>query len=243
MDTPLPGRLASRNSVIRETDLPRTARPFSRANHPPSPMLSFRHALRPCSLHLPRPPNLTNSPQTRHSPARLARRARPPKPPAGHTANSSLVTRPSSLRPQGAPSPFVPFVVEIPPSICRARRAHRKLVSRHCARRGAAGSRTSGSGAGLHPQVLRYFRGCGILPRHCGWREGGNAGEGNPQECLECRLSASDAWETGGMSTMKPKKTASRTGTLEKRMGETTWTNRDNAFQGTPPNRAADGKE
>ncbi len=34
--------------------------------------------------------------------------------------------------------------------------------------RGAAGSRTSGSGAELHPQVLRHFRGCGILPRQRG---------------------------------------------------------------------------
>ncbi len=37
--------------------------------------------------------------------------------------------------------------------------------------------------------------------------------EGNPQECLECPCTASDGWETGGMSTLKTKKTASRTGT------------------------------
>ncbi|MBR2226186.1 MAG: hypothetical protein IJ884_10490 [Bacteroidales bacterium] len=35
MDTPLPDRLASRTCIIRETDLPRPARPFSRTNHPP----------------------------------------------------------------------------------------------------------------------------------------------------------------------------------------------------------------
>ncbi len=34
MDTPLPDRLARRNCVIRETDLPRPARPFSRTNQP-----------------------------------------------------------------------------------------------------------------------------------------------------------------------------------------------------------------
>ena len=36
---------------------------------------------------------------------------------------------------------------------------------------GAAGSRTSGSGAGVVQQVMRCFRGCGILPRRgWGWR-------------------------------------------------------------------------
>jgi hypothetical protein len=34
MDTLLPDRLASRNRVIRETDLPRPARPLSRTNQP-----------------------------------------------------------------------------------------------------------------------------------------------------------------------------------------------------------------
>ena len=34
MDTPFPDRLASRNCVIRETDLPRPARPLSRTNQP-----------------------------------------------------------------------------------------------------------------------------------------------------------------------------------------------------------------
>ena len=59
----------------------------------------------------------------------------------------------------------------------------------------------------------------------CGWE----TGDGNLQECLECRCAESDGRETGGMSTLKTKKTASRTGTrLGSGRGETTWTTRDN---------------
>ena len=49
------------------------------------------------------------------------------------------------------------------------RTADSSPVTRLCTRRahfwGAAGSRTSGSGAEVHPHVVRGFRGCGILPR------------------------------------------------------------------------------
>ncbi len=38
---------------------------------------------------------------------------------------------------------------------------------------GAAGSRTSGSGAMVVEKLQRHFRGCGILPRPCAWRAGG----------------------------------------------------------------------
>ncbi len=61
MDTPFPSRLASRNRVIREIDLPRFARPLSRANqhtiNPPlvSPWISSMLSTRPPpSIHRPR---------------------------------------------------------------------------------------------------------------------------------------------------------------------------------------------
>ena len=58
---------------------------------------------------------------------------------------------------------------------------------------------------------------------------GRDAGEVNLHECLEYRFAGSDGWVTGGMSTLKTKKTALRTGTrLECGWGETTWTTRDN---------------
>ena len=55
-------------------------------------------------------------------------------------------------------------------------------------------------------------------------REGG----GELHECLGCRYADLDGWETEGMSTLKTKKTASRTGTrLECGWGATTWTTQD----------------
>ena len=46
---------------------------------------------------------------------------------------------------------------------------------------------------------------------------GRETGDGNLQECLECRCADLDGWETGGMSTLKTRKTASRTGTRLRR--------------------------
>ena len=73
-----------------------------------------------------------------------------------------------------------------------------------------------------------------------GTRSGRVTGEGHLQECLECRCASSDGWEAGGMSTLKTKKTASRTGRrLESGWGETTGTIRDTFRKGigrpTPP--------
>ncbi len=54
--------------------------------------------------------------------------------------------------------------------------------------------------------------------------------KGGVRRLPECHYA--DAWETGGMSTLKSRKTASRTGTrLESGWGETTQTTRDNSFK------------
>lgn len=58
------------------------------------------------------------------------------------------------------------------------------------------------------------------------------AREGGVRGIPECRCAASEAWETGGMSTSKTRKNASLTGTrLGSGWGETTWTTWDNFFK------------
>ena len=55
----------------------------------------------------------------------------------------------------------------------RGKQAKRPMFSVISHPSGMAGSRTSGSHALLLQKVTRHFRGCGILPRSCGWRAGG----------------------------------------------------------------------
>ena len=57
---------------------------------------------------------------------------------------------------------FMFFNADIPPAIVRPQGAP---FTCHSSLRG---QRSSGSAAELHPQLLRYFRGCGILPRQRG---------------------------------------------------------------------------
>ena len=123
----------------------------------------------------------------------------------GRTADSSPVTRlctrrahfwgAAGSRTSGSGAEVHPHVVRgfrgcgiLPGWGWRGRRPHRRLVSRHAslhpqgALLGAAGSRTSGSGAEVHPQVVRCFRGGGILPRR-----GGNS---RPKAAPQTRLCA-----------------------------------------------------
>ncbi len=65
-----------------------------------------------------------------------------------------------------------------------------------------------------------------------GTRSGRGTRGGNLQECPEYRCAESNGWEAGGMSTLKTRKTASRTGTrLESGFLETIWTTRDNSYK------------
>ena len=80
-----------------------------------------------------------------------------------------------------------------------------------------------------------------LFPARVG--RGRGAGGGNPQECLEWRCADSDGLETGGMSTLKTKKTASLTGTLGVRMGGDNLDNFGQLLQGASPERAAAAKE
>ncbi len=103
---------------------------------------------------------------------------------------------------------------------------------------GAAGSRTSGSHAMLVQKVPCHFRGCGILPRHGGWRAEEWLTQSSPRpprereesgrEELTRRRGDAEEWEEAfaqkdkkgtkgaagerdGWSTLKSMKTASRT--------------------------------
>ena len=107
-----------------------------------------------------------------------------------------------------------------PPEVTRC------LSSRSCATSGGAAScraQPRGECAAERPhRILSLFafhlslrpKGATASCRAFADGEREEAGEGNLQECLECRRAAPDGWETGGMSTLKTKKTASRTGTL-----------------------------
>ncbi len=141
-DTPESHSKASKNRVGRKTDLlPCCAPvfPFKSTHHQPSSRFIISHSFLLSSLLVPHPPNLTNSPQTPPSSARP--KARPRKlstrprgslgelapPPAGRTANSSLLTRHSSLRARRRATAF----------------CHFSLFTRHCAR-------IAGAHLGLH---------------------------------------------------------------------------------------------
>ena len=115
-----------------------------------------------------------------------------------------------------------------PPEVTRC------LFRRSCATSGGAAScRAQADG---WKNVLRKVR----QVRQVYGRE---AGGGNPQECPECRRESPDGWETGGMSTLKTKKTASRTGTLGERMGGDHWDNSGHSFKVRSPNRRAETED